>query len=118
MFVADSQTMWSTRLTTQRDEVTVIAGNGTAGLQRRRRASHGRRAGRPQRPGVGQLGETSSSPTANNNVIREVNLTSGVITTYAGSIQRRRGGYAGDGGPATAARTVLSQTGIALDTLG
>ena len=39
-----------------------------------------------------------------NNVIREVNATTHIITTVAGMYDRRGGGYSGDDGPATSAR--------------
>ena len=46
---------------------------------------------------------TSSSPTTGNNRIREVNHSTGVITTVAGN---GTAGYSGDNGPATAAELV------------
>ena len=50
----------------------------------------------------------------NNNVIREVNLTTGTIATVAGN---GAPGYTGDGGAATAA-TLNSPEGIAVDAAG
>ena len=49
-----------------------------------------------------------------NNVIREVNHTTGVITTVAGDGTQ---GYSGDNGPATTAE-LASPTGVALDSNG
>lgn len=49
-----------------------------------------------------------------NNVIRRVDLTSGIITTYAGT---GAAGYSGDGGPATAATFRVPQ-GLATDNNG
>ncbi len=53
---------------------------------------------------------------SNNNVIREVNATTGIITTVAGN-QAAGAGYSGDGMPATSAQ-LKSPTGIAVDTSG
>ena len=50
---------------------------------------------------------------ADNNRVREVNLTTGVITTVAGN---GIGGYSGDNGPATAAE--LATPGVAVDATG
>ena len=71
----------------QRGELGVAAGL----------AEH-RRAGRPRRRG----GRRPDAAVADdgNNVVREVNLLTGVITTVAGD---GTAGYSGDGGPATAA---------------
>src|ERR1035438_7890830 len=49
-----------------------------------------------------------------NNVIRRVDLSTGIITTVAGT---SAAGYAGDGGPATSA-LLNSPWGIALDGAG
>ena len=49
-----------------------------------------------------------------NHRIREVNATTGLITTVAGT---GTGGYSGDGGPAIAAQ-LNSPVGVAVDTLG
>ena len=68
-------------------------------LQRRRRPGHRRRAERPGGVAVDGSGDLFIADTGNN-VIREVNLTTGIITTVAGTGTR---GYSGDGGPATAA---------------
>ena len=57
---------------------------------------------------------TSSSPTADNNRIREVNLSTGVITTVAGNGTE---GYSGDNGPATAAE-LYDPEGVAVDSAG
>jgi len=48
------------------------------------------------------------------NVVRKIDLETGVITTYAGS---SAGGFAGDGGPATAAQLSNTQ-GLAVDGQG
>ena len=57
---------------------------------------------------------TSSSPTANNDRVREVNLSTGIITTVAGN---GTAGYSGDNGQATAAE-LDDPTGVAVDAAG
>ncbi len=52
---------------------------------------------------------------AGNNVVRVVNATTGIITTYAG--QEGQHGYSGDGGAATAA-TLTSPAGLSFDAGG
>ncbi|HEY1256458.1 MAG TPA: FG-GAP-like repeat-containing protein, partial [Terracidiphilus sp.] len=59
----------------------------------------------------------------NNNIIREVNAKSGIITTVAGTPPTTQfggssiGGYSGDGGPATSAKLNIP-VGIAIDGAG
>ena len=54
---------------------------------------------------------------AANNRVRKVVLSTGIITTAAGSGPNGQGGFSGDGGPATSAR--LSQpVGVAVDSSG
>ncbi len=52
-----------------------------------------------------------------NQIIREVNAGSGIITTIAGTPQSAQSGAAGDGGPATSAH-LYNPTGVALDKNG
>ena len=49
-----------------------------------------------------------------NNVVREVNLTTGIITTVAGT---GTAGFSGDGGPATSAE-LYDPSGVAVDSAG
>ena len=79
--------------------ITTVAGNGTAGYsgdngQATAAELYYPAASRWTPPG------TSSSPTPDNDRIREVNLSTGVITTVAGN---GTAGYSGDNGQATAA---------------
>jgi sugar lactone lactonase YvrE len=53
----------------------------------------------------------------NANRVRRVDLTTGIITTIAGTTDGSVGGFAGDGGPATAAR-LSAPFGIAADAAG
>ena len=51
----------------------------------------------------------------NNNRIRKVTVSTGIITTIAGS--STSGGYSGDNGPATSA-ALYTPTGVGLDSAG
>jgi hypothetical protein len=52
-----------------------------------------------------------------NHIIREVNASTGIITTIAGTPQSACGGVCGDGGPATSAK-LYYPTGVAIDKNG
>ena len=72
-----------------------------------------RRARLAQGVAVDSAGDLFIADTGNN-VVREVNPSTGVITTVAGN---GTGGYSGDGGPATAAE-LNAPTAVAVDAAG
>ena len=79
--------------------ITTVAGNGTTGYSGDNGPATAAELNFPVVSRWTPPG-TSSSPTAYNDRIREVNHATGVITTVAGN---GIAGYSGDGGPATAA---------------
>ncbi|HET6881662.1 MAG TPA: MBG domain-containing protein [Pirellulales bacterium] len=91
--------------------ITTVAGNGTAGYSGDGGAATAAELSSPVDVAVfgGNLFICDLA-----NVIREVNLTTGVITTVAGNGTR---GFSGDGGAATAAELAAPQ-GIAFDSAG
>ncbi len=116
LFVADTTKNVVYEVVHGTDISTVVAGDGTAGY-----SGDGGQATNAELDGPSGLALNSSGflfiADSQNNLIRKVNLTSGVITTYAGSYNAGVGGYSGDGGPATSAE-LDDPTGIALDSVG
>ena len=78
--------------------ITTVAGDGTPGYTGDNGPATSAELKTPT--GVAVYGSDLYISDSGNNVIREVNLTTGVITTFAGD---GLFGYSGDGGPATAA---------------
>lgn len=79
--------------------ITTIAGNGTAGYTGDGGLAGAATLNLPHELRFGPDGALYIADTGNN-VIRRIDLASGVISTFAGMRQR---GYTGDGGPASAA---------------
>ena len=84
-------------------------------LQRRRRPGHRRRAELARRASRSTRSGDLFIADSGNNVIREVNLKAGMITTVAGTGGST--GFSGDGGPAAAA-LLANPAGIAVDSAG
>ncbi len=116
LFVADTNRNVVYEVNHVTGGITVVAGDGTAGY-----SGDGGQATNAELDGPSGLALDSSGnlfvADSQNNLIREVNLTSGVITTYAGSYNAGVGGYSGDNGQATSA-LLDDPTGIALDSAG
>ena len=95
--------------------ITTVAGTGFFGNTGNNGPATSATLAFPQGIAVDSAGNIYIADTQNN-VIREVNATTGVITTVAGTVPRVNP-YAGDGGPATSAALNLPYS-VAVDTSG
>ena len=93
--------------------ITTIAGNGTEGYSGDNGPATAAELDDPEGVAVDSAGDLFIADTGNNR-IREVNLSTGVITTVAGN---GTAGYSGDNGPATAAELYIPD-GVAVDSAG
>ncbi len=93
--------------------ITTVAGDGTRAFTGDGGPATAASLNRPS--GVALFGGNLYIADTDNNVIREVNLTTGVITTVAGGGSPTNG--IGDGGPATSA-SLSGPNSIAFDTAG
>jgi len=93
--------------------ITTVAGTGGFGYTGNNGSATSATLAFPEGIAVDGAGNIYIADTQNN-VIREVNATTGVITSVAGTASR---GYAGDGGPATSATLNLPYS-VAVDTSG
>ncbi len=93
--------------------ITTVAGDGTAGYDRTATVATSTSLDLPGGVAIDGAGNLYIADT-NNNIIREVNLTSGSIRTVAGTSTP---GYIGDNGPATAAE-LNSPQNITIDPAG
>jgi len=94
--------------------ISTVAGTGTAGYSGNNVPATSARLNSPTGVAEDSMGNIYFADTANS-VIREVNGTTGVITTVAGI--PGSAGYTGDGGLATVAR-LNSPEGVAVDSAG
>jgi uncharacterized protein (TIGR03437 family) len=94
--------------------ITTIAGDGTAGFAGDGGAATAARLAFPNDVAVDDAGNVSISD-ASNHRIRKITVSSGMIATVAGSSSTP--GFAGDGGPAAAAR-LSTPTAVAFDGAG
>jgi NHL repeat len=102
-------------------KVTAVAGDGRAGYAGDRGRAAFAELNEPAGVAVDARGNLYIADSGNN-VIRRVDARTGIITTVAGDVAADQasdglGGYAGDGGPATAARLNDPQ-GVAVDGAG
>ncbi len=102
LFIADTGNNVVREVNLKTGIITTVAGNGTAGY-----SGDSGQATAAELNGPGAVAADSSGDLfiadTGNNLIREVKLSSGIITTVAGSYNDGNGGYSGDGGQATAA---------------
>ena len=113
LFIADSANNVVREVNAQTDDITTIAGNGTAGYSGDGGPATAAELSDPSGVVVNGSGDLFIADSANN-VVRELNLKTGIITTIAGNGTQ---GYRGDGGPATAAE-LSGPDGLALDGSG
>ena len=113
IFIADSSNNVIREVNGSTGVITTFAGNGTAGYS----GDHGQATAaelkKPSAVAIDSAGDVYIADTANN-VIREVNGSTRVITTIAGD---GTAGYSGDHGQATAA-DLSGPTGIAVSSTG
>ena len=99
LFIADTANNVIREVNASTGVITTVAGNGTAGYSGDNGQATAAELNAPTGIAVDSAGDLFIADTGNN-VIREVNLTTGMITTVAGN---GTAGYSGDGGQATAA---------------
>jgi sugar lactone lactonase YvrE len=113
LYIADTLNSAIRRVDASTGVITTVAGNGTAGFSgNNTRAIHAE-LNDPEGVAVDAGGNLYIADTQNN-VVRLVTASNGIISAFAGN---KVAGYKGDGGPATAARLNLPE-GVALDSAG
>jgi NHL repeat len=120
VFIADTYNNRVLRVTPA-GQVTIVAGDGTAGYAGDGRLGAFAELNEPTGLAVDAKGNLYIADSASN-VIRRVDAKTGIITTVAGDYAADKasgglGGFSGDGGPATSARLNDPQ-GVAVDGAG
>ena len=114
LFIADYNNSRVLEVTHATGVITVVAGNGKYGYSGDGGKATAAELDGPNGIAVNSAGTLLFISDSYNDRIREVNLTSGIITTVAGN---GKYGYSGDGGQATAAELDYP-SGIALNSSG
>jgi RHS repeat-associated protein len=114
LFIADGGNNVIREVTASSGNISTFVGNGTAGYAGDNGPALSAELNLPLGGLVVDAANDLLIADSNNNVIRFVNASNGVITTVAGN---GVAGYAGDGGPATSAE-LSGPTGVALDAQG
>jgi sugar lactone lactonase YvrE len=99
-YIADTYNYRVRKVSAQDKNISTIAGNGTPGYGGDGSAATSAQIGRPFRIAVDAAGNTYIAD-FDNNVIRKVDATTGIIKTFAGT---GTAGYSGDNGPAASAQ--------------
>ena len=110
LYLADTHNHRIRRIDATTGLITTIAGTGTAGYSGDNGPATAAQLDLPTALAIDASGNLYLADTANHR-IREINATTGIITTIAGNGTQ---GFSGDNGPATAA-SIDSPTGLALD---
>ena len=113
VYIADSQNSRIRKITVSTGVITTIAGTGTAGYSGDGGPSTSAQINYPLGVTFDSAGNLYIADTQNN-VVREVAASTGIITTVAGN---SFSGYSGDGGPATSAQ-LWGPESIAFDSSG
>ena len=113
IYIADTYNNRIRKVNSTTGIITTIAGNGTAGYSGDGGPATNAQLNYPYGVAVDSSGNIYIADTDNNR-IRKVNSTTGIITTIAGN---GNPGYSGDGGPATNAE-LYDPSGVAVDSNG
>ena len=113
LYIADSYNQRIRRVEAATGVITTVAGNGTAGFAGDGGAATSAELDVPYGVAVDGLGDLYIAD-EDNNCIRRVDATTGIITTVAGN---GTAGFSGDGGAATSAQ-LDGPTGVSFDGLG
>ena len=113
LFIADAGNNVVREVNATTGVIITLAGTGTAGCSGDNGPATAAQLSSPSGVAVDGSGDVFIAD-AGNNVVREVNATTGVIVTIAGT---GTAGYSGDNGPATAAQ-LSSPAGVAVDASG
>lgn len=113
LYIADANNQAIRKVTASTGIITTFAGNGTAGYTGDGGQATSAEIDQPLRVAVDSSGNIYFSD-PNNNVIRKVTMSTGIITTVAGN---GTAGYTGDGGQATNAE-ISNPYGVAVDGAG
>ncbi len=114
LFIADTCNNVVREVSASTGVITTVAGNGTAGYSGDGGQATSAQLNWPMAVAVDNSGNLFIADYGNN-VVREVNLSTGVISTVAGTYNAL--GYSGDGGPATSAG-LYGPMGLAVDASG
>ena len=113
LFIADSIDNAIREVDSATDLIDTVAGNGAGNYSGNGEAATGSELYDPMNVAIDTAGNLFIAD-SNNNVVREVNVSTGVITTVAGS---GIWGYSGDNGAATSAK-LFDPMGVAVDAAG
>ena len=114
LFIADTGNNVIRKVAASTQVISTIAGTGSAGYAGDNGAATGATLNGPLAVALDSSGTLLYIADTGNNVIRKIVLSTGVITTVAGT---GTGGYSGDGGLATSAKLNNPQS-VALDSSG
>jgi hypothetical protein len=113
IYIADSAANRIRKVTVGTGVITTVAGNGTSGYTGDGAAATSAELAAPAGVALDTSGNIYIADYSNN-VVRKVTLSSGYISTVAGTAAS---GYSGDGAAATSAK-LKNPTGVALDSSG
>ena len=113
IYIADKDNHRIRKVTVSTGIISTIAGTGTGSYSGDNGAATSATLNYPCEVGLDTASNVYIADT-NNNRIRKVTISTGIITTFAGT---GTASYSGDNGPATSA-TLFYPTGVAVDSAG